>query len=31
MYVVQYRRRSVVAGGLKEFSRIFSDVRVEPK
>ena len=29
--VFQYGRCSVVAGGLKEFSRICSDVGVEPK
>ena len=29
--VVQYGRRSVVTGGLKGFSRICSDVGVEPK
>ena len=29
--VIQYGRHSVVAGGLKGFSRICSDVRFEPK
>ena len=29
--VIQYGRRSVVAGGLKGFSRFSSDVGVEPK
>ena len=31
MCVTQYGRRSVVTGGLKGFSRICSDVGVEPK
>ena len=29
--VIQYGRCPVVAGGLKGFSRIYSDVGVEPK
>ena len=31
MCVAHYGRRSVVTGGLKGFSRICSDVGVEPK